>query len=212
MATIASGGAKKEYKLIPAGTHVANCYKFMNMGKRFQMFEGKKKEFPDTLVNFTFEVPGETDVFTYKKDDGSTEEVEKPLVLSREFTLSMGSKSNLRPFVEGMIGVTLKDEEAYSFDLESLVGKTCLITVVHKASKKTGQMYANITGTSPLMKGMVPPTQVNKSQIFNINDCTEQEVDELPTFLRDKVVVSDEYRARFLPPDSPELSDGDVPF
>lgn len=210
MATVATGGAKKEYKLIPAGTHVATCYKFMNMGKRFQTFEGKTKEFADTLISFTFEIPGETDIFTFKKEDGTTEEVEKPLVITREFTLSMGPKSNLRPFVEGMIGTNLADPEAYAFDLESLVGKSCLITIVHKPSKKTGQVYANISSASPLMKGMVAPEQVNKTQIFNVNTATKEEIDALPGWLKDKVTVSDEYKFRF--GTGSDLSEDEIPF
>lgn len=210
MSIVAGGMTKTPRPLIPAGTHVATLYRLMNLGTRFQMYKGETKEYPDKVIRLTWEVPGETFKFTKKADDGSEEEHELPLVVDKEFNLTMGPKSKLRPFVEGIIGVQLKDEEAYAFDLESLVGKSCLITVAHKESK--GNMYANIMATAPLMKGMVPPKQVNESTVFDINTCTREEVDALPQFLKDKTTISDEYKARFGTEDTPNVEEDEVPF
>lgn len=213
MTTIAGGTTKKVYPLIPAGTHPAVLYKFMNLGTRYQMFEGKKKERPDTVITLTFEVPGEMNKFTVKNEDGTEEEVEKPLVISKEFNLTMGPKSKLRPFVEGIIGVQLKDEEAYAFDLEDLVGKTCLISVAHKQSKDGSRTFANLTGTAPLIKGMVPPTQVNPISVFNVNTCKKEDVDAMPEWLKDKITISDEYKRRFgTSDDTASIEEEGVPF
>lgn len=189
---------------VAPGTHVATLYRIMNLGTRFQMFEGKTKEYPDKVIRLTFEFPDSLHKF---EKDG--EEKELPLVIDKELNLTMGPKSKLRPLVEGMIGVQLKDEEAYAFDLESLLGKSCLVTVAHKESK--GNMYANIISTAPLMKGMVPPKQVNPSQVFDINTCTKEEYEALPDFLKEKVNVSDEYKKRFGGEESLDLED-EPPF
>jgi len=211
MATVATA-PKNERKLVPEGTHVARLYKFMNLGTRFQMFEGRKKDFPDTLITLTFEVPNEIDKFTVTKEDGTTEEVEKPLVITREFTLSMGPKSNLRPFVNGILGTNLGDDEAYSFDLENLVDKYCLISVIHKPSLDGSKTYAKVVSASPLMKGQIPPPPFNKNQVFNVNTASKEDIDALPEFLKEKITVSDEYRKRFGTEDSPNLEEEDVPF
>lgn len=206
MATYAPVGQKKEYPLIPAGTHVGVIYKFMNMGTRYQLFKGVMKDYPDTLISFTIETDEEHE-FTFKNEDGTEEKVMKPLVISKEFTLSMSAKSNLRPFVEGVIGVKLTDEEAGAFDLEDLIGRAFLVSIVHKASAKDGRIFANIAGTSPLMKGMQTPVLVNKTQVFDINTATKEEVDALPKFILDKVIISDEYKRRFLAPEpTPEYA------
>jgi len=209
MATYAPVSQKKDYPVVSSGTHVATVYKFMNLGTRFQEYQGVLKEYPDTLITLTFETDEEHE-FTYKNEDGTEDKVMKPLVISKEFTLSMGVKSNLRPFVEGIIGTKLTDEEAGAFDLEDLLGRACLITVVHKTSAK-GSVYANITGASPLMKNMQAPVLVNQTVIFDVNTATKEEIDALPKFLQDKVIISDEYKKRFGVAVE-ELKEGEVPF
>jgi hypothetical protein len=183
--------------LVPHGTHLGILYQIRNLGTRLQEYLGKPKEYKDTLVTFTFEFPHVRSQFDVKNDDGSTESVDKPLVLSREFVLSMGAKSNLRPFVEGILGVKLTDEEAYAFNLEDLLGKACLVSVIHRESKTTGKTYANIAGTTPLMKGMEVPERYNSMNVFDINTATEEEIATLPEFIQEKVKVSDEYKKRF---------------
>ena len=205
MATYARVGAKKEYPLISQGTHVGTIYKFMNLGTRYQECKGVLKDYPDTLISITFETDEEHE-FTFKKEDSTEEKVTKPLVISKEFTLSMGAKSNLRPFVEGVIGVKLTDEEAAHFDLEDLLGRSCLVSIVHKESKD-GRVFANIAGTSPLMKNMQPPILVNNITLFDINTATLEEVEALPKFAKEKVIISDEYKRRFLAPEpTPEYA------
>lgn len=195
MPTYASVAPKKDYPVVSSGTHVATVYKFMNLGTRFQEYQGVLKEYPDTLITLTFETDEEHE-FTYKNEDGTEEKVMKPLVISKEFTLSMGAKSNLRPFVEGIIGAKLTDEEAGAFDLEDLVGRACLITVVHKTSAK-GSVYANITSASPLMKSMQAPVLVNPVVIFDVKTATKEEIEALPKFIQEKITISDEYKKRF---------------
>ena len=153
---------------VPEGTHVARVYKFMNLGQRLQEYQGVQKDYPDTLINISFELPLELNKFTVKNEDGTEEEIEKPFAISREFTLSMGAKSNLRPIVEGIIGTSLSDEEAYAFDLETLVGKTCQLTVVHKPSADGTKTYSNITSTAPLMKGIEVPEPFNDAVIQDV--------------------------------------------
>ena len=186
-----------ERVLAPAGTHIGRVYRFMNLGTRFQEYQGKTKDYPDTLINITWELPTELHEFTKKSEDGTETTIEKPVVVSREFTLSMGSKSNLRPIVEGIIGATLKDEEAYNFDLEQLVGMASLVTISHKESQSNGKVYANVISTAPLVKGMEAPTPVNETEIFDVNTATQEEIEALPQFLKDKIYVSDEYKDRF---------------
>jgi hypothetical protein len=108
----------------------------------------------------------------------------------------MGKKSHLRPFVEGIIGVALKDDEAYAFDIEQLLGSPCLLSIVHEAGKD-GNTYANIKSASPMMKGMTLPEAINPPSITDVNTATPEQIEALPGFLRDKVKASDEYKVRF---------------
>jgi len=218
MATKATRPEGGEKVLAPAGTHQARVYRFMNLGTRLQQYQGVDKDYKDTLINITWELPNELHEFTKKNADGTETTEKKPIVVSREFTLSMGSKSNLRPIVEGIIGTTLTDDEAYEFDLESLVGMASLVTINHKESSK-GNTYAKLVSTAPLIKGMEAPEAVNKPEIFDVKTATKEEIEALPTFLKDKIFVSDEFKARFKAAtsnkvDSPqeEINPDDIPF
>jgi hypothetical protein len=63
------------------------------------------------------------------------------------------------------------------------------------------------------MKGIAKPTQVNESYIFDVNKAELSEINSLPSWLRDKVIASDEYRERFPGSDEgPELKAEDIPF
>lgn len=190
----------KTYTLAPAGTHVARVYGFLNMGTRVQEYQGKLKDYPDTLISFTLELPNEMNEFEIEnKDTGEKEKVSKPFVISREFTLSMGRKSNLRPFVEGIIGTSLTDEEAGNFDIETLVGMTCQATVAHKKSKDGTKTYANLISVAPLMKGIDVPDPINEPRIQDVKTMELDEINNLPQFLQDKIRESDEFKARFDP-------------
>ncbi len=176
---------KKEtsYEPVPAGTHLATCYQVIHIGTVEGSWQGKPTQ--RDIVRVTFELPDETRVF--KEEDGA-----KPMVISREFTLSMSPKGNLKPFVGGMYGVAFKEEEA--FDLFEMVGKSCILTVVH--ANVDDKTYANISSASPLMKGMKKPEQVNPSVTFDINDFNQEVFNELPEFLRKKIEATPEYQNR----------------
>jgi len=141
---------EKTYEPVPTGNHVARLYQIIHIGTNEFEYMGETKK--SDKVRLTFELCNEKKVF--KEGDEP-----KPYSISREFGLTMGKKSNLRPFVEGYIGTALDDEEAYAFDLEDLLGKPCMLTVIH--ATKGDNTYANIVSASPLPRGLEAPDQVN---------------------------------------------------
>lgn len=174
-----------ERKLVPEGTHIARVIGFIYVGTIDDTYMGVAKKLQK--IRFTFEFPEELHVF--KEGDDA-----KPLVHSEEYTLSMGSKSNLRPVVEGIIGTSLMDEEAYGFNLESLIGLCCLVSMKHKVSKK-GNNYAYISSTAKLMKGQACKPAFNDYKVLNYSDKWDQAYfDSLPSFIKEKMVSSDEYK------------------
>lgn len=172
-----------EFKPVPAGSHAARCYQFVHIGTVTEVIQGK--EVVLNKARFTFELPDEL------RDDG------KPNVISEEFTLTMSKKGNLRKFLDGMLGHALTEEEAKSFDVESLIGKTCLLNVIHKISPSKGTTYAKINNASPLPKGMKCGEAVNPVLIINYTDAfDEMIIDTLPDFIKNKIKSSVEYKAR----------------
>lgn len=183
--------------LAPEGTHIARCVGFIHIGTVQETYMGELKD--SNKIRLTFELPEETKVWKEGEDP-------KPVVISQEYTLSMGEKANLRKLVNGMCG-SMSEEEAGCFDVESLVGKACLLTIVHKTSK-AGNERAEIATASPLMKGQVCPPQVNPSKILSYSNWDEELYNSQPDFLKDKIKTSKEYLAM-----SGEVADPDaIPF
>ncbi len=176
------------YEQIKAGTHIGRLYQILHLGTQDVEWQGEIKQ--QYKIRLSFEFPTQTKVFK----EG---EPAKPMVLSQEYTLSMGEKANLRKIVEGMIGTSLQEKEAESFDIESLLGQACLVSVKHKESK--GKMYANIATTAPLMEGQVAPAQVNESKVFGFLNWNQEVFDKLPKFIQEKIQASPEYQNKFAP-------------
>jgi hypothetical protein len=174
---------KTQFELVPNGTHIARLYEIILIGTIPTNWQGQEKM--TTKIRLTFELCNERKEF--KPGEG-----EKPFSISREFTYSYGAKGNLRPFVEGMTGSKVLDDE--SPDLEALLGEACLLNVVHTA--KDGVTYANIQGATPLVKGMEAPELFNKPRAIDINSIPFGELDTLPEFIQKKMKSSEEYGNR----------------
>lgn len=183
MTTIAPKSEKKEFELVPQGAHIARCISFIHIGTNPEQFPDGQKDM--NKIRLTFEIPGEMRKF------GDTE---KPMVISQEYTLSMFSKAGLRKLVEGILGVALLDQEADSFDVESIVGKACIIQVVHKTAK-SGSKYTIISGAMSLMKGQEAPRQFNPSKILSYSNWDKELFEVQPKFIKEKIMSSKEYKA-----------------
>lgn len=194
------------FELVPSGNHVARCYSMIQIGTIEEDFKGEKKTLHK--VRLTFELPNETKVF--KPENG-----EQPFVISKEFTLSMHEKASLRKFLESWRGKGFTDEEAKSFDITALVGKPCMLNIIHSKSTN-GNEYASISAVSTIPKGLTCPTQVNPTFILSFDDLGfEQKFETLPDFLKDKIKTSKEYKQK-LAPEHTEVAnkndDDDLPF
>jgi hypothetical protein len=176
---------ERTYELVPAGNHFARLYSIVHIGTN--SFEYMRETKKSDKVRLTFELSNERKVFKEGEEA-------KPFSISREFGLTMGQKSNLRPFVESFIGTSLSDEEAYGFDLEDLLKIPCLLNVVH--AEKGDKVFANIKSATPLPKGMEAPVPVNAHSIVDVDTSSFDEIEKLPDFLKEKIKSSEEYKAR----------------
>jgi hypothetical protein len=80
------------------------------------------------------------------RDDGS-----RFCVWSRNFTPTIGEKSNLRKFLRGWLGRELTKQELEGFDTDTLVGKAAQLVVVHE--HKDDEVYANVAACTPDKSG-----------------------------------------------------------
>ena len=183
---LASSTGGSNYEPIAAGTYVARCYSMVHLGTIKESYMGEEKYV--NKVRLTFELPTELKVF--KEENG-----EQPQVISKEFTLSLGDKSNLRAFLNSWRGKALTEDECKSFDIAVLAGKACTLSIIHKTSKVSGKTYAEIASIGGVMKGMDVPAIMNPEMVFSVNNFDQVAFDSFPDFIKEKIQASNEYKA-----------------
>lgn len=144
--------------LVPSGSHVARCYKMVHVGTREYEYNGEPKK--KNSIWIYFELPNEVRVFD--KDKG-----EQPMSINIEYNLTYYEAAKLFKHVNTWRGKTLTSQEIDDFEIDTLIGEPCMLSVTHNTSKNNGKTYANITGVSALPKGFECPEQVNESFIWD---------------------------------------------
>lgn len=139
MPIVAKAGAS--YTPAPAGAHAAVCVDVVDLGELEVTFGGKTKR--QHKVNIVWQIEE-------LRDDG------KPHQLRKRYTLSLHEKAGLRKDLESWRGRPFNEEELAGFDVEVLIGKGCMINVVHNATG--GNTYANVAAIMRMPKGMQGPT------------------------------------------------------
>lgn len=196
----------KTFEPAPAGTHIARCYGCVSLGTQHsELFADAFK------VMLLFELPFET----VKMDGG-----EMPMTISKEYTLSLGKKSNLRKHLDSWRGRPFNENELAGFEVSKVVGAPCQLTIVHTKNTQ-GNTYAKIEAITGLAKGMTCPEQKHKSIKYEISDGNEQTSEvfkSLPEWIRKKIQACEEWNPQIAdePPSdeaNPEQEPEDnVPF
>lgn len=181
MPIIAKESTGGNFDPIPAGTHMAICYSIIDLGVQInEKFNVKSRK-----VMVTWELPDETILI-----DGE----EKPRAISKEYTLSLGERANLRKELEAWRGRAFTKEELAGFDLKNVLGKACQLQIIHKVTA-SGNTRAQITATMGLPKGYKPPECVNPNVYFALDDaaCVEQ-IETLPEWIQGKIKQSETWK------------------
>lgn len=194
-------GGGGDFKRVPAGSHIAVCNLVVDVG--LQPGSGQFPK-PKRRVYIRFEVPGERT--EYDKDG---QKVEGPLTIGSFFTASMHEKSLLRKALEGWRSKAFTDEEAAVFDVASILGKPCMLSVVEDTYN--GKTYSNIASIGGLPKGVTAPKAENPLLFYS--DDKPDQYDALPAWLRKK--IDEQIEAEVAQPKASaknDFHDDDVPF
>ena len=146
--TKSAGG---DFKPVPVGVHPAVCSAVVDIGVQPQTNPAYK---PTRKLVLSWQLP------VTLTDAG------KPMTISATFTESMNKKANLRKFIENWFGKSFpNDKAAESFDYSALLGRACMVNVVHKDGKE-GKVFANVSAALPLMAGVEKPALPKDQQIY----------------------------------------------
>lgn len=172
---------KSQGKIAPAGTHVARLVQVIDLGTQASAnFEPSRK------IRFSWELPLELDVFN--EDKG-----EQPYMVHKDYTLSFNEKSNLRKDLQSWRGRPFTEEELAVFDETKVLGKPCMVTILH--TEKGTKTYANVASVSNIPKGTQVPEQINASIAYNTEKGDDINYRALPEWLQKKIAESPEFQA-----------------
>ena len=172
----------------PAGTHIARCFRLTDIGTHHSENQGKPNVRNQVIVEW--ELPNEL------MDVG---EEKKPATVSKFYTNSLSEKANLRKDLEAWRGRQFTEDELQKFDLMAILGKPCMVTVIHET--KDGKTRAKVTGVTAMPKGLACPPQVNPSSSFWLDDAwDDNKFASLPEGFQKLITQSDEYKQAFSPP------------
>ena len=168
-------GGNVEFKTVPSGSHIAICNIVADIGLQpgTTLFPKPKQQ-----IFVRFEIPNER--VQYEKDG---RKFDLPATIGMFFTASMHENANLRKQLEGWRGKMFTDAEAEAFDVASILGKPCMLSVVEAVS--AGKTYANIKGISGIPRGVTVAAAENKLLYYAEDNRTMFE--ELPEWLRKKI-------------------------
>lgn len=189
-----------ELEPIAEGSYPARIYQILHIGT-YPDYVGVLKD----KVMITFELPTEMHVFDKEKG-------EQPRVISTEYTLSFHEKATLTKVIKACDPQAMKlDENGLTdfYDVEKLIGKTCLVSIIHKKGKDDN-IYANVGGVTMIPKGMTCDPAINPPVVLNYDNWNEEVFTKLPSFIQKRIMSSTEFQV-MKGLITPEL-DGDVPF
>jgi hypothetical protein len=187
--TISETAKNTERQLPEAGATVGVLFSLVDLGTQEVTWDGETKWTPK--LRLAFELPEQV-IEGEVTENGKTTKVTKPMVVSIELTRSLGERATLRKHLETWRGQAFTSKELASFSLKNLLGKACLLTLVHKTSQ-AGRNYCAIQGIAKLPKSMKAPATTHNSQVFyEIEQGEGGQFGELPEWLQEKIRSSKE--------------------
>lgn len=196
MALVAKDNGSNDFQQAPEGTHRAVCYRLIDLGTQHNAHFDKWQH----QVYIGWELSDEL------TDDG------KPLIIGRTYTVSLSEKANLRAHLEAWRGRKFTVEELNGFELQKVLGASCLVTVTH--TEKNGKSYANVAAVAALPKSVDKPTGVNTLTLYSIEDGENEVFASLPEWMRERIAACRERNSEPVTDAGDPLAefDDDIPF
>lgn len=201
----------KDFKIAPAGNHLARLYSCIDLGHQSVDWKGETKIMHKVVL--TWELHGEDD-----SGEKLVTEDNKPLIVTKRYTVSLGDQSTLRKDLESWSGKKMTVEDRKNFDLKNLLGKFCMLSVVHSEDGK----FANVSTISAVPSAMRNslPDGINPITHFWLQEFDQAKYDALPKYYKEKITESSEWRGKQKRDAEPKIrdddnfgpADSDIPF
>ena len=179
-----------DFKAVPAGLHLARCYRIIDLGTQRSEYEGVEKH--QRKIMLGWELHG-------KDDEGNELVTDRgdPLAIFKNYTLSWNDKANLRIDLQNWRNKPFTSAEMQRFDIQSILGAWCMLTVIQRPGK-TGKNYANVKAVAPVpsvIKSAGLPPAVNVNQVFRLAEPDYELYDTFGKGLKAMIESSPEWQA-----------------
>ncbi len=193
---VSDKGSGTEFAIHPAGATAARCTRIIDLGTVDSEFEGKKKKKHE--VAFCFES-------AELMGDDQGEYAGKPFLIIQRYTAHLGEKANMRKALQSWRGRPFTPAELDAFNLKAVLGKPCMVNMIHTEPNAQKKVYANIASIMPLPKGMSAPEAVGELIFFSLPSPDDENpepfdqkaYDSLSDYFKGVIAKSDEYKALF---------------
>lgn len=185
----ASGDSK--FTPVPAGMHLARCYRIIDLGTQSSEWQGQQKK--NYKIMILWEVHGEDENGKALLTDRG-----EPMSISKNYTMSLGEMSRLRADLKAWRGRDFTAEELRGFQLKNVLGAWCMLTVVH-GEGNDGKIYANVSNVNPVPAAMRKaglPEGVNPLAVFDLDNPDMALFDTFSNNLKAKIEASPEWKAK----------------
>lgn len=182
MAIIVSANEGGGYKPIEEGTYLALCYGLIDMGDVYS--EQYDKCSPKFMI--LWELAGAGTIAIDGREFNRT--------VSKTYSKSLGTKSNLRKDLRAWRGREFTEEELMKFNMANILGAPCQIQIINQTSN--GKTYSNIAAIMNLPKGMPKPeaTQAIIQWDFEDYKIGDDAWNMIPEWIRNQIENNETYQ------------------
>ena len=201
----AESNSSGSFTPVPAGMHLARCFRIVDLGTQKTSYRGKDKLNRKILIQFEI----------HSEDaDGNPLLTEKgePLSISKRYTLSLNEKATLSVDLESWRGSAFTQAERNGFNLEKLLGVWAMLNVT-KSVGNDGKEYTNIETINPVpaqIKKVGLPEAHNDTMIFSIENSPQQVFDKLSEGVKKTIQGSPEWQQKSKKATPQDFYDDDI--
>jgi hypothetical protein len=187
--TAKASSESSSFKPVPAGMHLARCYRIVDLGTQTTEWQGKEKKNYKIMV--LWEVHGEDDQGVALVTDRG-----EPMSISKNYTMSLGEMSTLRADLKAWRGRDFTAEELRGFQLKNVLGAWCMLTVA-RTTGNDGKEYSNVMSVNPVpasIKKAGLPDGFNDLAVFDLDNPDMALFDTFSQKLQAKIQSSPEWK------------------
>jgi len=201
----AESNSSGSFTPVPAGMHLARCFRIVDLGTQKTSYMGKDKLNRKILIQF--EIHSEdADGNPLLTDKG------EPLSISKRYTLSLNEKATLSVDLESWRGAAFTQAERNGFNLEKLLGVWAMLNVTKRVGNE-GKEYTNIETINPVpaqIKKVGLPEAHNDTMIYSIEKSPQQDFDKLSEGVKKTIQASPEWQQKSKKATPQDFYDDDI--